>query len=48
MNKAKANSQSNRGSCNRDVPASALQLHHDVMVIRDKAAAVKLRDQKVL
>ena len=28
------------------VPASALQLHHDVMVILDKAAAVKLRDQK--
>jgi glucosamine-6-phosphate deaminase len=28
------------------VPASALQLHHDVMVILDKAAAAKLRDQK--
>jgi glucosamine-6-phosphate deaminase len=42
MNKAKAI----EGSVTAMVPASALQLRHGVMVILDKAAAVKLRHQK--
>jgi glucosamine-6-phosphate deaminase len=46
MNKSKAIVKAIEGPVTAMVPASALQLHHDVMVILDKAAAVKLRDQK--
>jgi glucosamine-6-phosphate deaminase len=46
MNKSKAIVKAIEGPVTAMVPASALQLRHDVMVILDKAAAVKLRHQK--
>ena len=46
MNKAKAIAKAVEGPVTARVPASALQLHHDVMAIVDKAAALKLRHKK--
>jgi glucosamine-6-phosphate deaminase len=46
MNKAKAIAKAIEGPVTAMVPASALQLRHEVMVILDKAAPIKLRDQK--